>query len=135
MLGIIDLEWDTLCIIQRIDYWGLSFRCLLCHHNGHLLERRPRHFHGNGVSHQDSLQPSYERSEISFILCQRPMKVTTSSNDPSILGNNHVFVTFESLISSHQKISDSCPGGSIYIYILCTHSFLWWGFPFHLMLA
>ena len=53
------LEWVTLCFNQRIKYRGILFRCILCHHTGHLLERCPSHFLGSGDMHWDGNMPYF----------------------------------------------------------------------------
>lgn len=35
-LGDVDLVWGQRNHRQRVDYWGVPFRCLTCHHIGHL---------------------------------------------------------------------------------------------------
>lgn len=44
----IDILWEGLQIRQRIDFWGIPFRCSRCHHTGHLIKDckfRPRRKH------------------------------------------------------------------------------------------
>ena len=36
MAGDIDLVWGQRRHQQRIDYWGVPFRCLICHQTGHI---------------------------------------------------------------------------------------------------
>lgn len=38
----IDFSWDSLAIQQRLDYWGVPFRCSICHKTGHLKVSCPR---------------------------------------------------------------------------------------------
>ena len=34
----IDLYWEGINLQQRLDYWGVPFRCSSCHRTGHLKE-------------------------------------------------------------------------------------------------
>ena len=51
--GDIDLVWGNRRHKQRIDFWGIPFRCLICHRTGHLREHCPFHlcmFHSGDAS-------------------------------------------------------------------------------------
>lgn len=39
--GDVDLLWGNRRHRQRIDFWGIPFRCLICHKTGHLREQCP----------------------------------------------------------------------------------------------
>jgi len=34
----VDINWDGMQIRQRIDFWGIPFRCSRCHRTGHLIK-------------------------------------------------------------------------------------------------
>jgi len=38
----IEIAWRDLKINQRLDFWGIPFRCLACHRTGHLIKHCPR---------------------------------------------------------------------------------------------
>jgi len=48
----IEIAWDLIWLRQRLDYWGIPFKCLLCHHMIHLLNQFPR---GQSTYVDDSL--------------------------------------------------------------------------------
>lgn len=39
----IEITWRDLKINQRLDFWGIPFRCAACHKIGHLIKNCPRH--------------------------------------------------------------------------------------------
>ena len=38
----IDISWGDFKICQRLDFWGVPFRCSACHQTGHLFRNFPR---------------------------------------------------------------------------------------------
>lgn len=69
-LDHIDLLWGETQLSQRLDFWGVPFRCSLCHHTGHLLAQCPRRpsdlLHGKPhINHQKG-RDSGRRPSTSF---------------------------------------------------------------------
>ena len=49
----VDLVWGSRRHRQRVDYWGIPFRCLVCHSTGHLKDNCPRlHWRPRGGNHR-----------------------------------------------------------------------------------
>ena len=41
LLGDVNLIWGQCKQWQRVDYWGVPFQCLICHHTIHLQNKCP----------------------------------------------------------------------------------------------
>lgn len=106
LAGDVVLVWDKRRHTQRVDYWGIPFRCLCCYKTGHLQRECPDRFSKmrrrriynltKGAGH--SLSPSTLLSspnKLSSSPCRSRDNIsreyTTASKDPPFRSNERPF--------------------------------------------
>lgn len=73
---LLEIAWEDSKIIQRLDFWGIPFRCSFCHKTGHLIRNCSRRLHHKNRKSNISRARHSRYSE----LCNAPTAANQGEN-------------------------------------------------------
>lgn len=107
----LEIAWGSSNIHQRLDFWGIPFRCFGCHKTGHLIKNCSHRFSRRikestfNRDRKSESEPSRESLDVQVSSLQREQKLHATNKNHDLLPQPDLCCSFQDLLGRADAIS------------------------------